>query len=129
MISKKDILDIAHKVTQVGGGGSFQVVSPMRDWLVGVAICLVMVTAGIAYDVIKFSYYNNIETIVKQNTTKEVKLDTDTVETVLQIYQDKQAEFDRLRAFGDPNAPRLQDTSDGSKTTNRSQDSGTRQVR
>jgi len=101
MISKQELLNIVHKVAKGRKSKSaHRLVFPMRDWLTGLFIFLLVITGVIAYDVILFSHYTSLETTVKAQTKKGTVLDKDLVGAVILDYEKRQDEFSRLRAFG-----------------------------
>jgi len=101
MISKTDILNIVHKVKQGRSSRASQrFVFPMRDWLIGIGIFLVLITMVISYDLILFTQHSSLEAIVTSNNIKGANLDKELIVETIDQYQSKAEEFSRLRAFG-----------------------------
>jgi len=97
MISKKDILNMARKVTKRSHGQSEKKsINPHREWFIGVLFFVLIAVAGGVINARNFVYYNTLESQVTDTTTPIKKYKTETVSYALSIYNERLVNFNAL---------------------------------
>ena len=103
MISKKDILKMVRHVRRKSQGvPDRRLIHPRREWIVGLALFVVVALAGVAYNMYTYATISNLENELAVEDSGVVRYQANTVDQALTIFRAKQAEFERLRTVVPP---------------------------
>lgn len=124
MISKKDIIAMAKRVTHVSRGyKARKTIEPKREWMIGIVLFLVIAVTGSIFNAANHNYYNQIKDNVVENEVPIKNYQATEATTALENYQAREAEFDRL-ASDVPAQPAPVATSTAPTTTEELVDEG-----
>lgn len=97
MISKNDILKLAHKATKRSRGYSERkAISPYRDWCIGILIFLSIGVIGGVTNARTYVRYNHLEMEVKSTVAPPKTLDVKDIENAIALYGGRKETFDTL---------------------------------
>lgn len=97
MISKQDILKMARVVTKRSQGyHAPKIVHPNRDWLIGVALFIVVATTGGILNAKTHVVYNNLGTQVGETQITHTEYKTNQADAALMIFRERQKNYKTL---------------------------------
>ena len=98
MINKNDILKMVKSVARrAEGKADRRLLSPGREWAIGLLFTVVLIIAGAVYDINRFSHFLTIEETLPPSSLDQVDYRHGTMSEVLKQFEAHSQEFERLR--------------------------------
>lgn len=103
MISKKDIIEAARRITHQSRGGTVRkLMHPQRDWLIGVGLFMLIALLGGVINAQIHVYYSNLADTIVDETRPIKPYRSDSAKTALEMYEARLADFTAITASRPP---------------------------
>ena len=99
MITKTDIFKLVKKITRHNRGiKERQLLNPEREWAIGILAFTMLLIAGFWYNATLFSYYQNIEDNLTNETVSIPNYNYGTLDRVLMRYDERSRQFEEIKS-------------------------------